>query len=168
MGRSRPAAGPAFATALLIASTSCAFIPRADVVLHGEGALDCVYAGAFPCVPSVVIRPQGFAGSWEPVETDPFFTTSSPDETGVQVVEDEVRDAPWPLLPGTYRVAGVTGVPNDELAQPPATPRQWTSSVVGCVTDFEVTGTTVRVEISVAYRQDNTCDVAVDVVDSAP
>jgi len=140
----------------------------AKVVLHGDGALDCVYAGVFPCVPSVVIRPAGYAGSWEPTETDPFFTTTPPDDAGVEVVEEEVRDAPGPLLPGTYRVAGVIGVPNDELAQPPATPRLWTSSVVGCVADVEITATAVRVEISVTYRQDNTCDVTVDAIDSAP
>jgi hypothetical protein len=146
-------------------SVGCIFLSRADVVIHGDGALDCVYAGVFPCIPSVVIRPADYAGSWEPTETDPSFTASPPDETGVQVVEGEVRNAPGPLLPGTYRVAGVIGVPDDQLAQPPATPRLWTSSIVGCVADVEVTATTVRVEIRVTYRPDNTCDIATEITD---
>jgi hypothetical protein len=91
-------------------SAGCIFLSRADVVLHGDGALDCVYAGVFPCIPSVVIRPADYAGSWEPTETDPSFTASPPDETGVQVVEGEVRNAPGPLVRPVGRRGQVLGL----------------------------------------------------------
>lgn len=140
----------------------------AQIVLHGEGTLDCAYVGTFPCNATVVIRPAGYNGSWEPAATDSFFSTSWFDEDGIQVVEGDVREAPSPLPPGTYLVAGVMGVPSDEGAQPPATLKPWTILHVGCTAEFDVSPTTERVDISVTYRPDDTCAVIIDVTDSAP